>query len=384
MTANQQISEAKSRLRPQINNSRPKPNASDPYRFHRLALSPLLSDKPAEAFNNTREALRKKEEQSFLLFVLQNGLGPLWHESLQKSGADTLFPPEYARELRNMTVHVASLYLYQQIALEKIDAILARNSIPYAVIKGVHTREMVYPDPSLRYACDIDILVSRDNRIAAIKALVDAGYAFQPNPKNISHEATLTGKHASIDLHWNIMRPGRTRVDLTDEFLATGKRYTGYHALNNEAHLFIMLVHPVFTKYLTAPQASLLLLIDLVRWLDTQKFEEVELYHYLDKAGLKTAAWITASWLHMMTGESLAESLLRKVQPSKIRTAYLRKWLELNLPTRLLRYPFLVQAGFTLPAHDNLGDTIRFFKNISQEKTKKKQIFLITLWTLLI
>lgn len=341
----------------------------DLYRFHRLAILPLLSENPSAELKTVKNSIQANEERSFLEFILKNGLGPLWFKLLQKNNFRSYISAEFTRELRNITLHTRSLYLFQKTALEKIDTLFAKASIPYAVFKGAHTREHLYTDPELRYSCDIDILVAKSDKVQAIKALVGDGYTFQPIAENISHEASLTNENVAIDLHWDILRPGRTRVDMTDDFLQSREYFSWYWALNNEATLFIMLVHPVFTKYTTAPQASLLHLLDLRNWIQQQKIVWEKIYEYLDQGGVKTAAWITATYLKMITGESLLpEAFLDKIKPSLVKAGYLRFWLKKNLSTSLLNHPLFIQTGFTLPAHDTLGDAIRFLLHKSQGK----------------
>ena len=343
------------------------------YRYHRLALAPLLADTPAEALRTVKNTLSRAEETPFLEFILQQGLGPLWHDLLLKNNIQSLFPPEFTRELRNLTFHAARLHLFQKIALDKINTIFTKKAIAYAVFKGVHTREIIYPDPGLRYACDIDLLVAKAHKIKAITTLVEAGYAFKPVAENISHEATLADDRVSIDLHWDILRPGRTRIDVTDEFLATGKECTGYFALGNEATLFMLLVHPVFTKYSTTPQSTLLHLLDLLYWIRTQKTDWDKLHDYLERGGVKTAAWITATYLEMLTGTALPHSFTGRIKPGPARAWYLRQWLARNLSTRLLDHPVFVQLGFTLPVHDTWTDACRAIKQTLHDKKKAGQ-----------
>lgn len=202
---------------------------------------------------------------------------------------------------------------------------------------------------------------------------MEAGYTFHPVAENISHEATLADDSVSVDLHWDILRPGRTRTDLTDEFLAAKKECTGYFALDSEATLFILLVHPVFTKYSTAPQSTLLHLLDLLYWIRTQRIDWDKVYEYLERGGVKTAAWITATYLNMLTGTTLPQSFTDKIKPSAARAWYLNTWLKNNLSTRLLNYPILIQTGFTLPAHDNFSDAVRSLMQIHREKKEASQ-----------
>lgn len=340
----------------------------DPYRLHRLALLPLLPGDQAEALRAVREAVRAEEEQEFLLCIMQNGLGPLWHDLMRAAAGPAPFSPAFTRELRNIASYCAARYLYQKNALEKIDALFAAAAVPYAAFKGAHTRELLYADPSRRSACDLDILVAGADTARAISVLVEAGWAFKPEPGNISHEATLEDGRVAIDLHWNILRPGRTRTDMTGELLRTRQRFAGYWGLGSEATLLVMLVHPVFAKYATAPQAALLHLLDLALWNRTMRTDLDNVFAYLDQAGVKTAAWITATRLEMLTGASLPSPFIQRISPGPIRSRYLRAWLRGNLPTRLLTRPLLIQACFTLPAHDTPADAVRAVRQLMREK----------------
>ena len=68
---------------------------------------------------------------------------------------------------------------------------------------------------------------------ATIVVLLDAGYSVHAEPANISHEATFRRGAVDIDLHWHLLRPGRTRVDLTAELLARRQRIKGQWGLSD-------------------------------------------------------------------------------------------------------------------------------------------------------
>lgn len=328
----------------------------DRYSFHRLALAPFVATNPVRALQEIRDKVQKTDEQLFLRFLLENGLAALWYETLKKCGETTLFSPAGMDKLHRITLVAAATYLRQQHTLLGISDIFATAGIPHAVFKGVHIRELIYDNPAVRPACDIDILVAKKDKIRAIKALVEAGFSFYPDPVNISHEGQLTNGGTSIDLHWDILRPGRTRIDLTDALLAERERFQNHWGLSNEAALFIMLVHPVFTKYATAPQALLIRLVDLVHWINSREIDWKKTAEYLEEAGVKTAAWITATWLAILTDIALPESFTQLIKPGKIRAWYLQRWIAQDLSTRLLKYPTLIQTGLTLPAHDTFTD----------------------------
>ncbi len=340
----------------------------DPYLLHRLALKPLLSLNPQEEFKTIAPQIKEIGEDRFLKFLAFNMLTPLWHETLAEHDAASLFSEDFTGKLRKASLIAAGRYMQQQHSLNKVAERLESESIPYAVFKGANTREQIYDNPAVRAADDIDILVSKADKTKAIQSLVKAGFAFHPDPKNISHEACLISRNGFIDLHWDIMRPGRTRIDLTDELLATRKELANYWGFSNEAELFIMLVHPVFTKYVTTPQASIIRLVDLARWIETQKINWDIVYGWLEKGGVKTPAWVTAQWQEMITGKTLPESFIKRIEPSGLKRKYLQNWIKKNYSTKFLEKPFIIKALFTLPVHDKFSDAIRAVRTLQREK----------------
>jgi hypothetical protein len=334
----------------------------------RAALSPLIAADPARSLHDLRDQLRKTDEHGFIRFLQENGLAALWYETLKKCNQTALFSPAGMDELHRFSLAAAAAYLRQQHALHGITGIFEAAGIAHAVFKGAHVRELVYANPAVRTACDIDILIARGDRGKAIRVLTAAGFSFHPDAANISHEGHLTDGSVSLDLHWDILRPGRTRVDMTDVFLAKREKFPNHWGLNSEAMLFVMLVHPVFTKYSTTPQAALVRLVDLVRWVQSQRIDWDAVAVLLEQAGVKTAAWITAAWLAMRTGIALPQSFIARIKPGRARAWYLRQWLKQDLPTRLLNHPVLIQAGFTLPAHDTLADAWRAIRQAQREK----------------
>jgi hypothetical protein len=85
--------------------------------------------------------------------------------------------------------------------------------VDVAPIKGVAYAKQLYASPAERPMADIDLLVPLRQRERARSLLAAQG--FRPAPAAALHhaEAWLRGDLA-IDLHWNIIAPGRSRIDL--------------------------------------------------------------------------------------------------------------------------------------------------------------------------
>jgi len=184
------------------------------------------------------------------------------------------------------------------------------------------------------------------------------------NPENISHELTLNKGGIYIDLHWDIMRPGRTRIPMTETLLKTRIDFPSHWGLSSEASLFLMLAHPVFTKYSTTRYSSLIRIVDLTHWIEIKRLDWEQLYNWLEEAGMQTAAWITLVWLRQLTEVLTPGFFINKIKPGNLKSIYLKHWIKENYSSKLLEHPLWIQAAFTLPAHDNISDVIHAITNI--------------------
>lgn len=337
---------------------------SDRYKLQRIALLPT---------GELREGLLKltsAEHAQLLLLIRQQGLQFFWRETLCTL-PDLPFVATWSETLKKQCLWDAARYMVQKQTLITLDRLFERECIPYVAFKGAHIREIIYADPAFRPAEDIDLLISPREKGRAVQALCANGYTLVPDPTNISHEVTLTRGNVQLDLHWHIMRPGRTRIDLTDQLLETRQRHKFFWSPDNEMALLVMLVHPVFTKYSTAPQSSIVRLADMRQWLATQTTDWPRLLQLLQETGMKTAAWITATVFADLTGSRLPANLYEAIRPPQPKRFMLEKWLDLNLSSKFGAYPFLPKYVFTLLAHDSLGDKLRFIRVFKAEQNKK-------------
>ncbi len=311
----------------------------------------------------------------FLELILAQGLGPLWHHCLQSHGLLDALPGEVTDALRDDRMSAAGGYLAQRAALDRLDRLFETEGIPWLVMKGAHVRECAYPDPALRPAGDIDILIPPADRRRAARALLGAGHAVHADPANISHEATFSHGGVDIDLHWHILRPGRTRLDLTGQLLERRQRVGGQWGPCDSDTLFLMLTHPAFAKYVCSPNMGLGRVADFLLWVQQRPVDWPAVVKRLDAAGLKTAAWTMLSWFRLLAPPALHATLdgwLGSVRPGRLRAAYLRQWLLRDLPGRWLQRPVLIQFGFTLPLHDRPGDALHALRGVRQARRNRR------------
>jgi hypothetical protein len=181
-----------------------------------------------------------------------------------------------------------------------VDELFSAQGIAYVVMKGVHVRECIYPDPALRPASDIDILIAPHDRRRAAQLLLDNGFTAQVLPNNVSFEASFRKGPVDIDLHWSMLREGRTRVDLTAGLLARRQQTHGVWGLSDSDAVFMMLTHPAFGKYVCSPNMGLGRVADFLQWMQQKPVDWPAVVALLEQAGLKTAGWIMLGWFRML------------------------------------------------------------------------------------
>lgn len=288
------------------------------------------------------------------------GLAAIWLGEIMRLPASRRPPPDLIDALNHIRWTEAARYMAQTTALQEVDTILARAHIDYAVFKGAHIRERIWSPPSLRNANDIDILVRPDDRDAAIAALKAVGYLLQDQPAPSDHEATLTRGPVAIDLHWDILGPGRTRKPMTARLLANRRRRGAFWTVGDTDAVFLMLVHPAFTRYVT--NLSLAGVAEFQRWVETVGVDWPAVEAQLQDQAVKTAAWTVLTWFQRLLAPDrfpVPDAVMARLAPGRLRQAYLTVWISNDLPVRLWSIPILTPLAFTLALHDTAGDIAR-------------------------
>lgn len=332
------------------------------WELHRRALSlfhahPLGSDR-----QSTLQWLRGAESAARLDFLVHHGLAAWWADRLTVGSAVNDIPDGVSDALVLARRSAGALYLVQSAALSQLAAALERENVGYAVLKGVATREEAYPSPAIRTAGDIDLLVSPGALAAATQCITQLGYVAQATDS--AHEITFSRGQVDIDLHWDILRPGRTRRPLVGSLLAQRVRGAKFWRLSDTDTVFMMLVHPAITKYVCSRHMGLNRVLDFLLFTQTRTIHWADVAQRLDEAGLETAAWCTLRWIQLLVPDATVSpvSFMAAIQPGKLRTAYLNYWIDHDLPGRLLdRANWLIQAAFTLPMHDTFADARQAF-----------------------
>ena len=342
-----------------VMSGQPPRSARDPFRLHRLALRAVDPGLKEMELHRLLQTIGESGVPGFFKTLNELGVASYWHQTILTNTAASATAPGLLDILKPVRLSEAMLYMAQKSALIEIDRLFEDRKIAFAVIKGAHVREQVYADPALRSAGDIDILVSRDQREYAVRELLKVGYVLHVNPENISHEATLSRGAVAIDLHWDILRPGRTRIEVADLLLARRQRVDGYWGLDDTDTVFLMLVHPAFAKYVCSPNMGLNRVFDFILWLQNRPVSWDAVAARLAQTGLNAAAWTMLLWFSMLLSPAnlqVPETFIAGIRPGALRSRYLTYWVKHDLPTRWLHKPLLIQLGFTLFLHDRPGD----------------------------
>ena len=350
---------------------------SDDHRaFHRHRLALAVADPNAKP-DTVRQAIADIAQFGpafYTDFLPRQGLSSYWHHTLEQHGLADVIEPAVRPALKQARLSETVSYMAQKAALQELDRLFEAKGIRYAVIKGTHVRELVYADPALRPASDIDILVAPEQRLAAVDALKEAGFTLFVNPDVLSHEASLTRGGVDIDLHWDILRPGRTRIDTVPILLARRRRSADICGLDDADVVFLMLVHPAFAKYVCSPNMDLNKVIDFTLWATRRNIDWDAVAALLEQTGLCTAAWIVLKWYAMLLEPrplQVPEQFVARISPGPLRQRYLTQWLERDLPTRWLDKPTRIQFGFTLFLHDRPADAWHALASILRARQRR-------------
>ena len=329
------------------------------FRRHRLALAVVAPDMSRDSLRRAIGEIVQFGRAFYTEFLPSQGVSSYWHHTLEHHGLVDAIDPAVGAALRQTRISETVAYMAQKAALGELDGLFERKGIRYAVIKGAHVRDIVYADPALRPASDIDILVAPEQRLVAVDAMRDAGFTLCVNPDVVSHETSLTKGGVDIDLHWDILRPGRTRVATVNGLLARRCRSADCWGLDDADVVFLMLVHPAFAKYVCSPNMDLNKVIDFTLWVTRRNIDWNAVAALLESTGLRTAAWTVLRWYAMLLDPvplPVPGDFVARIAPGSARRHYLIRWLEHDLPTRWLDKPARIQFGFTLFLHDRPAD----------------------------
>jgi len=113
-----------------------------------------------------------------------------------------------------------------------------------AAIKGASYAKHLYGHPAERPMSDVDLLVPAGQRTEAERVLRAIGFELSPIAPVMHHAVPFVRGDMVIDLHWNVISPGRGRVDLDEVWGRTVEGWpTGSERLEPVDALAFHLIH---------------------------------------------------------------------------------------------------------------------------------------------
>lgn len=297
----------------------------------------------------------------------REGVFPLVSEALGAGGLG---------QSKQETFRAAALHLARRAALARASHALEEAALDYVVFKGAHLTPLLYSNPTLRPALDVDVLVRARHQEQAIDALTNVGFELHHRAETASHELNLTDGAAWIDLHWHLLRPGRMRAPVEEEIISTRERAGGeresYWVPSTTWTTVIMLVHNAVTDTVNGRAIRA---VDLQRWITRagRSIDWDDVANKVDRMGLRAAAWATLYWTDSLLGLALDESVWRAFAPPRLQQAYLRAWMAADPAKLYQRHPQLVRAGFGLAMHDTPRDAVRFIGSFLQTVRERRR-----------
>jgi len=316
-----------------------------------------LASAPEHAKDAAEFLLSASPIDELIHYLDYNCLTPLCFENYATLPSDEQMPDLLSR-LRASTITQILISQSHQAAIQDTHKALSAAGIPYVFIKGVASRLLLYRDPQLRPAADIDLLIHPQHLDAAIDALEQAGLENTPHNENETHETVLMHGHTEVDLHWHLLRPGRLSDDIEKDFLQKAISSHGLSVPDPESSLVIQLVHPAYTKYVNSPWAKDIRIIDFLYLIEQFEVDWQALADRLSAYKACTAAWCTLTWFLAVSNAQVPASFMQRIAPSRSRQRYLKKWILGGLTQRFYQRRNLMRIAFTLAIQDRYSDSL--------------------------
>ncbi len=296
--------------------------------------------------------------------LAEHGLELLVLDALERQGTLARLGEPFLEALRAARRRAAAQHMLNEWAAEEATRVLDGAGIAHVIWRGLELSRL-YADPSLRPAADVDLLVAPGSRDAALRALVAAGWTGHVVAKNATHEVALTARGATLDLHWAVFRPGRSRRELAPLVLDSRRRAGGLCFADATATALVLLLHTALTDHVTA---RLLRGLDLDLLWQAGTVDRERLDAWLGDTGLMTAAWATALWVERSFGTPITQAL--EPPAGRLRRAYLEQVVALDPGRVARRWPGLVGAGFSLLLQDSPGDVLRAVRSLAAARRR--------------
>lgn len=192
-------------------------------------------------------------------YCLKNNLAPYLYRNLHD-----LLPEEYKTVFKQQYTANSLHTIRYQHGLNKLCRIFEQNQIRFCVMKGGDYAFSYYPDPAMRYFCDLDIWIHPDDCTAMLNVLKQHGWhAPYLNIKQIKehHHYTPHQKNGVVlEPHWAPSSfQGYDPVKLWQDFLTVESSWQYRFRMSPEAKLLALCRHFSTNEYRHCPRSKFLL-----------------------------------------------------------------------------------------------------------------------------
>ena len=277
----------------------------------------------------------------------------------------------WRRELTRERHGAVARFLKRDQALRRAGKALGDAGICWVVIKGMQLAYTLYDDPTARDACGIDLLVAANDRCAAVRALERVGFPQHYVGDTGTHEVLCSDGVTNIDLHWHLLRPGRTAIDIDALILSNRVAREGLFFPDDRSTLLILLVHPAICKQVTM---DLKRALDLALFLRGRAVTPPDAAALSRQVGLSVAAWSMLRWTGVWFRSEEQDAYLAELAPASWRRAYLEQWLMRNPYQLFLRHPNLVRVLFNAALQDSAGRAASFVAAQAMRRLMRRRV----------
>lgn len=345
-------------------------SASDAWAAHRAAIS--IEEEGVDVWHAAQTLLRchHNDVDKVESFIAWHGLAGLWSEALAAVGNtrtgsyESALNASVALQQRLTSLHRQQVVhqLMQDAAMRTAGDALSAASIAFVWLKAAAVRAELYPRPGLRPSTDLDLLVSPADRYRAIAALLSVGGTRLASSDASSHEEVVRIGSVDLDIHWDVLAPGRLRQGVTEEILrdrvpnACGARPSNRHMLA------LALIHPAFAKHVCSRHMGLNRVADTLRMLRAWDFDAQDLQQIATAWGGFTGAKASFYWLSKISNNSRLSQLniAFKQNANSLIDGYLARQIDRNWPDAWVdRSRFVLGLTFSVWLQDSPADAIR-------------------------
>lgn len=255
--------------------------------------------------------------ERFLRVARRQRVQGLAHYALASTGVK--LPSSVAQELAKAGERIAWGNLLQAAESVRLQRLFDQAGIPVVFVKGVSLAVLAYSSLAFKHSNDIDLLVHRENTLAALILLEREHYSLKKPLDNVQrrifiaygHELSLRHrkKMLQVDLHWALTP---NPLHLKDVHLSSpGQMVTLFgegriHTLDDETLFAYLCVHGAVHAW-----SRLKWLADLAAFLSGKSADSIaQMYQMADTRGAGICAAQALLLCHRLLGLELPESVL--------------------------------------------------------------------------